>query len=81
MTPEETSHIEDILRRDGLKPDEVRRVMSKIVEGVSPQYEDGPCRHCDGYGFIMVPACMGGTRESCYHCYGNGRTTRIKVPA
>lgn len=77
---EETARIEDILRRDGLKPDEVKRVMAKIVEGEMPDFEDGTCRHCDGNGHAMVQACMGFTIESCRHCFGNGKTMRIKVP-
>lgn len=80
MTPIERERYEAVLRRDGLKPDEVRAVMSQIVEGVMPKYEVGPCRHCDGQGSVMVPACMGSTFERCRHCYGNCTTSRIKVP-
>jgi hypothetical protein len=72
--------IEDILRHDGLKPDEIKRVVVCIVDGVSPGYEDGDCRHCEGRGRVFVPGCISGTLEECTYCFGNGKTTRIKAP-
>lgn len=53
---------------------------TRFVEEKSPyNMEVGPCRKCEGKGWILIPRCMGSSSEDCPKCDRRRSSVRLRI--